>query len=68
MKLLITAFGPFQEFTKNPSELVLKEWIEKGVVQQNPNFDINFEILPVSYSSVDKFQEIWKLDGLTYLF
>lgn len=60
MKLLITAFGPFQEFTKNPSELVLKEWIEKGVVQQNPNFDINFEILPVSYSSVDKFQEIWK--------
>jgi len=60
MKLLITAFGPFQEFTKNPSELVLKEWIDKGVVQQNPNFDITFEIIPVSYSSVDEFQEIWK--------
>lgn len=60
MKLLITAFGPFQEFTKNPSELVLKEWIKKGVVQQNRNFDITIQIIPVSYRSVDEFQEIWK--------
>jgi pyroglutamyl-peptidase len=62
MKLLITAFGPFQEFTKNPSELVIKAWIEQGVVQKNPNFTITFEIIPVSYSSVDEFQEIWKND------
>jgi len=60
MKLLITAFGPFNEFTQNPSELVLNAWLENGAVRNNPNFDITFEVIPVSYRFVDEFQEIWK--------
>jgi len=60
MKLLITAFGPFQEFTQNPSELVLKALVKDGIIQKNPNFVISHEILPVSYSSVDSYHETWK--------
>lgn len=60
MKLLITAFGPFNEFTQNPSELVLNAWLENREVQNNPDFDITVEIIPVSYRFVDEFQEIWK--------
>jgi len=53
MKILITAFGPFNNFISNPSQQVLESirenWIEK------PTFIMEWETLDVNFNKVDQF-------------
>jgi pyroglutamyl-peptidase len=53
MKILLTAFGPFQNYLKNPSQMVLEEIIN----QKNFENILIFETVDVSYDAVNSFVE-----------
>jgi pyroglutamyl-peptidase len=54
MKLLITAFGPFEGFDINPSELLLEE-LKSRELEQKLNVHIAYETVPVSFLYVEKY-------------
>lgn len=52
MKVLVTAFGPFKDFKRNPSEMVLEQ------VRQRRGADdcvVEWAVLPVAFGAVDRF-------------
>jgi pyroglutamyl-peptidase len=53
MKILITAFGPFDKFTVNPSEIVLNMLKESINIHQYLEFE--WQVLNVSYKEIDYF-------------
>lgn len=59
MNVLITAFGPFQEFSENPSEMVMKAMMADETIQNIPDLLIGWETITVSYSAVDQCQSRW---------
>jgi pyroglutamyl-peptidase len=56
MRILITAFGPFGDCLKNPSESVLNELAQRKL-DSLYNASIDWQVLPVSFSSIDIFLE-----------
>ena len=53
MNILITAFGPFNKFSINPSEIVLK--MLKEHINSHHFINLEWEVLDVSYNEIDKF-------------
>ena len=53
MNILITAFGPFNKFSINPSETVLK--MLKEHINFHHSINLEWEVLDVSYNEIDKF-------------
>ena len=53
MNILLTAFGPFQNFEINPSQIVLEEIASDSNLQ----LDIDFKVIDVSFDAVDDFIE-----------
>lgn len=53
MKILITCFGPFQQFNENPSQVVMNKIKELSI--SLPNIHFEWEELDVKFQDVDKF-------------
>jgi|688.fasta_scaffold884644_1 pyroglutamyl-peptidase len=53
MNILITAFGPFNNFSINPSETVLEKLKEHVKIYHNIHFE--WKVLDVSYNEIDNF-------------
>ena len=51
MKILISSFGPFHTFDKNPSELIM-DGLKKDLNSDLNNF-IDWKVIPVTYKAVD---------------
>lgn len=60
MKILITSFGPFAEFTENPSNLVM-HLLQQQLKSLDLNHVFTYETLEVSYHAVDLFERKNKL-------
>ncbi len=50
-RVLLTAFGPFAGFSRNPSELVLRQVLD--VLSRDTSIVIDSDVLEVSYQAVD---------------
>jgi pyroglutamyl-peptidase len=61
MKILITSFGPFNDFEENPSNQVMNLLKEK--VSSTWDCLINWHTLDVSYSYVDQFENLISKDN-----
>ena len=54
MNILFTAFGPFDKFAENPSQLVLEELERISSSLENNIF--SYDLLDVSFSAIDRYQ------------
>ena len=63
MRILITSFGPFNNFKTNPSNQIMEIVREKTKLFSPKNNYYEFETIDVSWSSVSKFINE-KKDGL----
>jgi pyroglutamyl-peptidase len=56
MKILVTSFGPFGAFDNNPSERLMND-LKARSLEDRLDVQIEWSVLPVSYSSVDAYLE-----------
>lgn len=56
MKIIITSFGPFQDFKMNPSHEVMQLLKNKFDKEGHPELHVEWKTLDVSYSSVAEFK------------
>jgi pyroglutamyl-peptidase len=56
MKILITAFGPFEGFEVNPSQLLIEDLIKRKL-NSKLNIDFTYQSLPVSFTYVENYIE-----------
>ncbi len=66
MKILITSFGPFNNFKVNPSNLVMQLLKEK-TLNNNLKDEFHWQTLDVSYDDVLKFEKGIKHENFDYI-
>ncbi len=67
MKLLITSFGPFKKFAKNPSNEVmmqLQKSLESDFLASN---SLKWQILDVSWQKIDEFMNEIENDNYDFI-
>lgn len=52
MKVLITGFGPFKGFDKNPSSILVNDFLKNDVVIRKEIFDVNREDIETRYPAI----------------
>ena len=66
MRILVTSFGPFNNFKANPSNQIMEMLKQKINAFSQPNTYYEFETIEVSWSGVSKFIEAKKNDKNTH--
>jgi pyrrolidone-carboxylate peptidase len=67
MRILITSFGPFNDFKSNPSNQIMERLHQKINLSSHPLTDYEFETIDVSWNGVTKFIEAKKNDAFDFI-
>lgn len=68
MRILVTSFGPFNNFKANPSNQIMEMLKQKINAFSQPNTYYEFETIEVSWSGVSKFIEAKKNETFDFIF
>jgi len=68
MRILITSFGPFNDFKVNPSNQIMERLKQKINLTPLPNNLFGFETIDVTWSGVSKFIQAKQIEKFDFIF
>ena len=52
MKVLVTGFGPFKDFDKNPSSILVNDFLKNDIIIKKEIFDVNRNDIETRYPAI----------------